>query len=157
MNNSWKFFTKVTSFLQNTILEAKSQCYNSFPMFYRGDNVSENDVSIRPIFLIYWGQLNVSFADCSGLQSRGAYTFSVFSGVCTILTLLPGFLFITEVVVWNFSFQFLMVLLSGTFTCLSVIKCFLNTNELLLQCHYFWKMSWCQTHSQHPTIGTCFY
>lgn len=152
MNNSWKFLTKVTIshtthfWRQNHSVTILAQC------FYRGDNWHIHQNNRRDVL-----RAPECFADCSGLQSAGAYTFSVFSGVYTILTLLPGFLFITEVVVWNFCIQFLMVLLSGTFTCLPVIKCFLNTIELLSLCHYFWKMSWWQTHSQHPTSGTCFY
>jgi hypothetical protein len=91
MNNSWKFFTKVTIshtmhfWRQNHSVTILAQ------FFYRGDNMSENDISIRTVVLICWGQLSVCFTDCTGLQSAGAYTFSVFSGVCTILTLLPGF------------------------------------------------------------------
>ena len=65
-------------------------------------------------------------ADRLGLRPIAARALSMFSGVRTVLTLPSGFLFAAEAVVRNFCTQFMIMLQSGTFQCLSVLKCHLN-------------------------------
>jgi hypothetical protein len=62
-------------------------------------------------------------ADGLGLRPIAASVLSMFSGVRTVLILPSGVLFVAEAVVRNFCTHFLMVLRSGTVTCLPMLKC----------------------------------
>jgi len=61
-----------------------------------------------------------------GLQRVAARKRPVFSGARAVLILPPGFLCFAEAVVRNFGTQFVMVLRTGNYPCLPLLKCRLN-------------------------------
>ena len=65
-------------------------------------------------------------ADRLWLRPIAARALSMFSGVRTVLPLPSGFLFVAKAVVRNLCTQFLMVLRSGTVSCLPMLKLRLN-------------------------------
>lgn len=92
-----------------------------------------------------------------GLRLIAAYTLSQLSGVRTVLTPPPGFLFVAEAVVWNISTQFLKVLWSGTFPCLPALQCHLNIHCTAIVKSLFFKTvsvanAWCT--ADHWTVFT---
>jgi len=70
--------------------------------------------------------LDILRAVCLGLQRVAGRKLPVFSGVRAVLILPPGFLCVAEAMVRNFGTQFLMVLQTGNYPCLPLLKCRLN-------------------------------
>jgi hypothetical protein len=125
----------------------------------RGEKVNRNELYsyVGPICSIWWGPLDILLAFRLGLQNVTARQLSVFSGVRTILFLPPLYLFVAEAAVRNFSTQLLMVLRSGNFPCLSLLKCRLDIRYVVMTEDLFWKKkrSVRRKHGVHPTSDSC--
>jgi len=85
--------------------------------------VNRNEVSVGPICSKWWGPLDALRAVRLGLQRVAARKLPVFSGVRAVLILPPDFLCVAEAVVSDFGTQFLMVLRTGNYPCLPLLKC----------------------------------